>query len=325
MSKASIITIGNEILTGHTVNTNAAFIAENLLSIGVSVISEHTVGDQIDPIIKAFRLAADEADLILVTGGLGPTEDDMTRRALAKFLGTDLQLDEELFEKIEDQFKKRGMSMPSNNKRQAFMPKGAAAITNKIGTAAGIRAERKGKFIFVMPGVPYEMKLMFEESILPEIEKLTGKTGDTIKAIHKLNCFGAGESKIAEMLSDLAERSRNPQINYTVDLGAVTIHITAAGSSMEQAKKLADKDEEIISKRLGNLIFSIGESSLEEVVGRLLTEKKKTIATAESCTGGLLAKMITDIAGSSRYFIQGWITYSNSTKISELGVPAEYD
>ena len=323
MSKASIITIGNEILIGHTVNTNAAYLAQKLLEIGVSVISEHTVGDQTDQIVKALRLATDEADLIIVTGGLGPTEDDLTRHALAKFLGASLELDEELFEKIEDQFKKRGMSMPSNNKRQAFMPKGAAAITNKIGTAAGIRAERKGKFIFVMPGVPYEMKLMFEESVLPEIMKLTGKEGDVIKVIRKLNCFGAGESKIAEMLSDLADRDRNPQINYTVDLGVVTIHTTATGSSMEQAKKLADKDEEIINERLGNLIFSSGESSLEEVVGQLLIQKKKTIATAESCTGGLLAKMITDIVGSSRYFMQGWITYSNSTKTSELGVPAE--
>lgn len=323
MNNAIIITIGNEILTGYTVNTNAAYLAQKLLEKGIFVQSERTVGDLIEDIVKALRLAAEEADLIFITGGLGPTEDDLTRQALAKFLEVELELDEELLQKIEGKFRERGISMPSNNKRQAFMPAGATAIVNIIGTAAGIKAQRNGKFIFVMPGVPYEMRMMFEESILPEIEKIISKTAGNYKVVRKLNCFGAGESKIAEMLADLADRERNPQINYTVDLGEVTIHITVTGSSMEQAKKLADKDENLISERLGNLIYSCGELSLAEVTGRELAEKRKTIATAESCTGGLLAEMITDIAGASRYFLQGWITYGNSAKISQLGVSGE--
>jgi nicotinamide-nucleotide amidase len=321
MNKASIVTIGNEILIGHTVNTNASFLARKLLEIGIFVVGEHTVGDEEEAIVETFKLAAGEADIIVVTGGLGPTEDDLTRQALAKFLGMELELSEELLAKVEGKFRERGITMPSNNKRQAYMPSGCEAIENIIGTAEGIRAEWKGRLIFVMPGVPYEMKMMFEESILPQIQKVISKSQDNFKVIRKLNCFGAGESRIAEMLACFADRQRNPQINYTVSLGEVNIHITASGKSLEQAKKIADKDEKIITERLGDLIYSSGDLSLEEVVGRELAEKKKTIATAESCTGGLLAKMITDIAGSSRYFLQGWITYSNSTKISQLGVP----
>jgi len=322
MAMASIVTVGNEILSGYVVNTNTAYLAGKLLETGVCVVSEHTAGDEEEAIIKALRLAADEADLIIVTGGLGPTEDDLTREALARFLETELELDKKLLQKIEGIFRGRGISMSANNKRQAFIPKGATAIANIIGTAAGIRAEWKGKIIFVMPGVPYEMKLMFEKSILPEIKKIQDKKGG-VKVIRKINCFGEGESKIAEMLGDLGSRERNPQINYTVDCGTVTIHITTTGRDRKEAEELADKDEKNITKRLGKLIFSKGDLSLEEVVGELLVQKGKTIATAESCTGGLLAKMITDAAGASRYFLQGWVTYSNSAKIKELGVEAD--
>ena len=323
MNNTSIITIGNEILIGHTVNTNAAYLAERLLSIGIPVVSEHTVGDCVGRIVQAFRLAADEADLILVTGGLGPTEDDLTRQALAQFLKVDLQFDEGLFREIEERFKKRGIVMSSNNKMQAFMPAGTTALENKIGTAAGIKASWQGKLFFVMPGVPYEMRLMFEDSVLPEIGKLADKKAGRAVAIKKLNCFGAGESQIAEMLSDVGARDRNPQINYTVNFGIVTVHITAEAESIKEATKMAKADEQLIRKRLGSLVFSTGEQGLAEVVGRLLAERKKTLATAESCTGGLLAGLITDIAGASRYFTHGWITYSNKAKMSELDVPAE--
>jgi nicotinamide-nucleotide amidase len=173
-----------------------------------------------------------------------------------------------------------------------------------------------------MPGVPYEMKQMFEEFILPQIEKQAGKNGGML-VIRKLNCFGAGESKIAEMLSDIADRKRNPQINYTVNYGVVTVHITARANTIKEATKLADVDAELIGKRLGNLVCSSGGQTLAEVVGRLLTAGNKTLAIAESCTGGLLGSMVTDIPGASRYFTHGWITYSNNAKITELGVPAE--
>jgi nicotinamide-nucleotide amidase len=323
MSQASIIAIGNEILTGHTVNTNAAYLAGKLLSIGVSVVSDHTVGDDINRIVQTIGLAAGEADFVLITGGLGPTEDDLTRQALAKYLDAELRLDSGLLKKIEEMFESRRIPMPANNKLQAYLPSGTSAITNNIGTAAGISAKRQGKSIFVMPGVPYEMKQMFEEFILPQIEKQAGKNGGML-VIRKLNCFGAGESKIAEMLSDIADRKRNPQINYTVNYGVVTIHITARADTLKEAAKLADADAELISKRLGSLVFSTGGQTLAEVVGRLLTAGKKTLAIAESCTGGLLGSMITDIPGASRYFTHGWITYSNNAKITELGVPAEF-
>ena len=210
MSKASIITIGNEILIGHTVNTNAAYLGEKLLSIGVSVISEHTVGDEVDRIVQALKQATKEAHFVLVTGGLGPTEDDLTRQGLAEFLKVDLQLDEGLFREIEDRFKKRGIVMPANNKIQAFMPAGTTALENSIGTAPGIKAEWKGKLIFVMPGVPYEMKKMFENLVLPKIEKLVDKTRGPVTAVRKVNCCGAGESQIAEMLADVGARRKKP-------------------------------------------------------------------------------------------------------------------
>jgi nicotinamide-nucleotide amidase len=326
MDKASLVTIGNELLIGHTVNTNAAYLGEKLLSIGVSLVDEHTVGDSIDSIVQALKLAADQADLILVTGGLGPTEDDLTRQALTKFLNVDLHLDQKLLMEIEKCFKKRSTAMPANNKLQAHIPAGASALQNKIGTAPGIRAEWKGKLIFVMPGVPYEMKQMFEESVLPEIESAAAKAAKNsrqVKVIHKLNCFGESESNIAEMLADLAQRDRNPQINYTVNYGTVTIHITATEKNIQQAKIIADADEKIIRKRLGSLVFSTGRQTLPQLVGQLLAAQNKTLAIAESCTGGLLAASITDIEGASRYFTHGWITYSNHAKISELGVPAQ--
>ena len=318
MSKASIVTIGNEVLSGHTVNTNAAYLGRKMLETGVAVVSERTVGDEIVSIVDALKAACEEADFVLVTGGLGPTEDDLTRQGLSKFLGVELQLDEGLPKVIEEMFRKRGVVMTANNKSQAYMPKGAKAIENKIGTAAGIRAEWKEKTIYCMPGVPYEMKQMFEELVLPEIENGAFGKGE-VKIIRKLNCFGQGESKIADMLGDLSKRGRNPQINFTVGYGVVTVHITARAENLEKA----DNDERQIRAILGDLIFSTGDETLAEAVGRMLAEKKMTLAIAESCTGGLLSGMITNVPGASRYFTHGWVTYSNEAKIAELDVPAE--
>jgi len=322
MSKASIVTIGNEVLSGHTVNTNAAYLGQKMLEKGIDVISERTVGDEIAAIVQALKAVCQEADIILATGGLGPTADDLTRQAMAEFLGVELQLDEGLLKTIKEMFRKRGIVMTPNNKTQTYLPKGTKAIENKIGTAAGIRAVWKDRSIYCMPGVPYEMKQMFEESILPEIEKGISKKGE-VKIIRKLNCYGQGESKIADMLGDLSKRGRNPEINFTISYGVVTLHITARAANLEKANKLADCDERQIRTILGDLIFSAGDETLAQAVGRMLVKKKMTLATAESCTGGLLSGMITEVPGSSRYFLYGWITYSNEAKISQLCVPRE--
>ena len=319
MKRASIVSIGNEILSGQTVDTNAAHLSARLLSIGVPVVSSYTVRDEIDAIVRGLELASADADVILTTGGLGPTDDDLTRQALAEFLGVELELHNELLEKIEKFFAGRELPMPERNKIQAYIPAGAKALAN-IGTAPGIMAESQGKLFFAMPGVPMEMKRMFTKSVLPEIKRFAGGQAVVVK---KLKCFGAGESTIAELLGTLMQRGRNPLINCTASSGIITLHIIATAENKEKAGQMAEKDEKLLQSTLGELIYGVADQSLAEVVAEKLVQQGKTIAVAESCTGGLLAKLLTDIPGSSKYFTYGWITYSNEAKISELGVSAE--
>ena len=320
MRNASIISIGNEVLSGQTLDTNAAYLSTKLLSIGVLVVSSYTVADNIDLIVRSLKLASDDADVVLATGGLGPTDDDLTRQAFAKFLGTELQLQNELLRKIQDFFTSRNLQMPQKCAIQAYIPTGAKALANNIGTAPGIMAEVKGKLLIALPGVPSEMRQMFEESVLPEIKKLAT---DQAVVVRKLKCFGTGESNIAELLGHLCRRGRNPLINCTVEHGVITLQIIATAKDENRAQQMAEKDEKLLTKLLGELLFGTGEQTLAEVVGQKLARQKKTIAVAESCTGGCLAKLITDVPGASRYFTQGWVTYSNHAKITELGVPAE--
>ncbi|HUS73793.1 MAG TPA: competence/damage-inducible protein A [Sedimentisphaerales bacterium] len=319
MKRASIVSIGNELLSGQTVDTNAAFLSQQLLSIGIPVVSSYTVGDDTDSIVRLFNLASSDADLILATGGLGPTDDDLTRQAFAKFLGSELQLQKELLEKIQDFFTSRNRQMSSTNKIQAYIPAGAKALANNLGTAPGIMAEVEGKLLFALPGVPSEMRQMFEESVLPELHGLAGRQAIVIR---KLRCFGTGESNIAELLSPLMERGRNPLINSTASRGVITLTITGTAENKDTAEQMAEKDEKFLRNKLGELVYGTGEQTLAEVVGEKLARQNKTIAVAESCTGGCLAKLLTDIPGASRYFTYGWFTYSNSAKTSEVGVPA---
>jgi nicotinamide-nucleotide amidase len=327
MKKASIISIGNEVLSGQAIDTNAAYLSAELLSVGIPVVSSYTVGDDMDLIVRSLKLAGSDADLVLVTGGLGPTDDDLTRQGFAKFLGTELQLQNELLQKIQDFFANRNLQMSERNKIQAYIPAGAGALVNSVGTAPGIIAKIKGKLFAAMPGVPSEMKQMFEESVLPELRKFT--VGQAI-VVRKLKCFGTGESNIATLLGDLMQRGRNPLINSTVKYGVITLHIIATAehkdkpalSEVEGAQEMAEKDEKLLTRLLGELVYGTGEQTLAEVVGEKLAQQNKTIAVAESCTGGCLAKLLTDIPGASRYFTLGWVTYSNAAKTTELGVPS---
>ena len=320
MRRASIVSIGNEILTGQTVDTNAAYLCEKLFSIGIPVVSSYIVGDEVERIVRALKSASDDAEIVLATGGLGPTDDDLTRQGFARFLGSELQLQDELLQKMQKFFGRRNLQMSEKNKVQAYLPSGTEAVVNELGTAPGIMAERCDKLIFAMPGVPSEMKKMFEESVLP---KLKNFTAEQFIVVQKLRCFGTGESNIAEMLGNLMARDRNPLINCTASRGIITLHIVATAGDNAKAKKMVEKEEKMLRERLGDLVYGVGEQTLAEVVGRKLAQKKKTIATAESCTGGVLAKLLTDIPGASEYFTHGWITYSNAAKISELGVQAE--
>ena len=312
--------MGNEILAGRTLNTNAAYLSRKLLSLGVPVVSSYTVADDIDSILRALKLAASDADVVLVTGGLGPTDDDLTRQAFGKFLGSELQLQNELLKKIQDYFAHRNVQMPAKNKIQAYIPAGAKALVNNLGTAPGIIAKVEDKLFIALPGVPTEMKQMFEESVFAELQQLAGS--QTV-IVSKLKCFGAGESAITETLGDTCRRDRNPLINCTVEGGVITLHIIATANDMTTANQIVQKDEKTLRKLLGDLVYGTTEQTLAEVVGEKLVQQEKTIAVAESCTGGALAALVTDIPGASRYFLQGWITYSNKAKISELNVPAD--
>lgn len=320
MKKASIVSIGNELLNGQTVDTNTTYLSSELLSIGIPVVSSYTIGDDVDAIVRAFNLAVADADIVLVTGGLGPTDDDLTRQAFAGYLGTKLQLQADLLDRLENFFKKRNLQMSEKNKIQAYIPTGAKPIENSLGTAPGIMAEVKGKLIFAFPGVPSEMKRMFTKSVFPELQRFSGEQAVVVR---KLRCFGAGESAIAELLGDACLRGRNPLVNCTVEYGIITLHVIATSGDKDTARQMAEKEEKTIRNTLGELVYGAAEQSLAEVVGEKLARQGKTIAVAESCTGGTVARLLTDIPGASKYFTHGWITYSNAAKTSELGIAAE--
>jgi nicotinamide-nucleotide amidase len=320
MANAAIISVGNELLNGNTVDTNSNWLCGRLLSISVPVVYCCAVGDTIGEIKNAIEYVSGKADIILITGGLGPTDDDLTRQAIAEFLGVKLEYHSEIDEKIKKFFAAIKHRMVEKNKIQAFLPAGTSEIENELGTAPGIFYQSNKKIIAAFPGVPSEMKQMFDKSIMPRLKKFS--KGDVL-IMRKIRCIGAGESTIAQMLGDLMNRDRNPLINCTVDCGIITLHIIAREKDKHSAEIMAAKDIERLRGILGELIYGLDEQSLADVVGRKLLEKKKTLATAESCTGGLIAKMITDVPGSSRYFTYGWITYSNEAKISEIGVNKE--
>jgi len=318
--KVSIVSIGNELLNGRTVDTNAAYIAGRLRSINLQAVSVHTVPDEEAAIQRTLTLATGEAEVVVVTGGLGPTDDDLTRQAFARFLGVELVLRPDLLETIKQFFDRRGIEMPARNSIQACIPRGATAVENVVGTAPGIRARKEGKLLFALPGVPTEMRHMFDTLVLSELRPLAG--GQAILA-RRLKCFGAGESTIADMIGDAMERGRNPLVNCTVQSGVITLEIVATADHEAEVRRMVEEEERSLRRALGTFVYGVEDQTLAEVVGEGLRRTGKTLAVAESCTGGLLAKLITDIPGASEYFTYGWVTYSNQAKNRLLDVPAE--
>lgn len=318
VKKASIISIGNEVLSGRTVDTNAAQIARQLTQIGMPVVSSYTVADERRAIGRALGLATSDADVIVTTGGLGPTDDDLTRQAFGDFLGVELVLRDDLLVQLRRFFDRRGTEMAAKNIIQACLPVGARAIKNDMGTAPGIRVEKDGRLFFALPGVPREMQQMLETSVVPELRRFG--CGQAI-VVRRLRCFGAGESTIAGMLGETMQRGRNPLVNCTASAGIITLEIVATSTDRGEAERMAAGEETSLRATLGELVYGVGDQTLAEVVGARLAELGKTIALAESCTGGLLAKLITDIPGASGYFTCGWVTYGNEAKNRELGVP----
>jgi nicotinamide-nucleotide amidase len=321
--KAFILSIGDELALGQTIDTNSAWMSQQLASIGCDVAGHMTVSDDKIAIRDAMTYLVGLCDVLIVSGGIGPTDDDLTRFALADAMGVELYLDEGWAKEVEGFFTRIGRVMPKQNQVQAMMPVGATSIFNTCGTAAGIRAKLKGKDVFVTPGVPKEMKAMFDRDIKPFVKTFAGGAAIVSSTLHT---FGQGESTIAEKLGDLMNRSRNPSVGTTVSGGIVSLRVNSRFESVERATEELRKTEQQCEALLGDLIFGKEDQTLPMAIASLLTqgrEKPLTVATAESCTGGLIAKMLTDLSGSSSYYMGGFVTYSNKSKYERLGVNME--
>jgi nicotinamide-nucleotide amidase len=330
VKRAIILSVGDELVLGQTVDTNSAWISAQLATVGCAVAAHVTVPDDQPAIEEAIRGAVGRCDYLIISGGIGPTEDDLTRQALAAVMNVPLEMNDAWLKQLDEFFVKRGRPMPEQNKIQAMIPRGAKLIWNTAGTAAGIEAQigeaasaagsAPQPRVFVMPGVPKEMKIMFARDVMPHI---AAEVGGAVILSRTLHTFGLGESAVAEKLGDLMRRDRNPSVGTTVANGIVSLRVNARFASKDEARKQLDETTELCRSALGELIFGHGERTLQEVVGQLLKMSNQTIATAESCTGGLLAKMLTDVSGSSDYFEAGWVTYSNQAKYERLGVSME--
>jgi len=320
---AIVLSIGDELVLGQTVDTNSAWLSAQLATIGWQVAAHVTVGDDQRAIEAAISDSASRCDAVIVSGGLGPTKDDVTRFAVVSVLLQPLEMNARWLEQMEKMFHRRGRLMAESNRSQAMIPRSARLIHNPAGTAAGIDADLNSTpahvcRVFVLPGVPREMQIMFERSIKPVLADMGG--GGVILA-RTLHTFGLGESNIGEMLGELMDCGRNPSVGTTVSGGVVSVRIAARYPQRPEAEKQIEETVAECGRRLGDLIYGTEEQTLASVVAGLLTENwVRTVATAESCTGGLLAKMLTDIPGSSRYFQRGWITYSNEAKTQLLEV-----
>jgi len=318
--RAWIVSIGTELTLGQSVDTNAAWLAQQLASLGIRAERHVTVADDLSAIRDALAHAADACDLIIATGGLGPTVDDLTRQALAEAADVELEIDPASLARIRAFFDRRRREFPERNQVQALVPQTGRAIENPCGTAPGIFIELNGTPCYALPGVPFEMKEMFTRDVLPHVR--AAAAGRVLRQ-RRLNCFGLGESDVGERLRDLMAPDRNPQIGTTAELGVIGVRINVQADTAEAADALLDQTETEIRARLGKIVFGREDDTLASVVGRQLVARGETLGTAESCTGGLIAKMLTDTPGSSAYFVGGAVTYSNQLKQQLLGVPAE--
>lgn len=316
---ATIVSVGDELVSGQTVNTNATWLSAQLAELGIVTSAHVTVGDALELIVPAIQQAAATSDVVLISGGLGPTEDDLTREAVAAALGEDLVADEEARKHLEAFFRRIKRPMTESNVKQAMRPKSAGCLENPQGTAPGLRTRIGKAEVFVMPGVPREMKAMFQTSIAPALGR---HAGDQVVRVAKISTFGLGESLVGEKIKDLMVRGGNPAVGTTVHDGIVSVRIYARGTAVAAAEMIASMSQ-TVRDRLGPIIFGEGDETLDSVVGRMLLEQKRTIATAESCTAGLLANMLTEAPGASAYFMRGWVTYSNQAKADELEISGE--
>ncbi len=313
---AEIIAVGTEILLGDIVNTNAQYIARGLKELGINVFFQSVIGDNKERLEEALEAAKQRSDLILLTGGLGPTYDDLTKETVAKSFGKTLEMNEEYAAWLKDYFSQISRTMTENNMKQIYFPKDAKIFPNDRGTAPGCAFGDENTTAIMLPGPPKEMTYMFDTYVKPYLME---KNHETI-VTRTMNIFGMGESTVETKLKDIMERSTNPTVAPYAKEAFVTLSVTAKAKTKEEAFDMTVSIVEEISERLGDVIYGIDCGNLENRVFEMLKEKKKTIAFAESCTGGLIAEKMTSIPGASEVFHFGAVTYSNEAKMRILGV-----
>ncbi len=313
--KATLLTVGDELLIGQVIDSNAAWIAGQLYLLGIGVARKISVGDNLPDIIEAVERSFQDTDMILMTGGLGPTKDDVTKKALMQYFDCELVFSEETYERIRKIFEKRNIPLREAHRNQCFLPEKAELLFNRLGTAPGMWFESNGKILVSMPGVPYEMKYIMEHGVLPRLKDRSG----TILLQKTIRTIGVGESSLADMVEPLLMESP-VKIAYLPSIGQVRLRLSIEGQSADGLQELLEEKVSLLERELGSIIFGYDETTIEEAIGQMLRQRKLSLITAESCTGGYLAHLITSVPGSSDYFTGSIVAYSNSIKTSILRV-----
>lgn len=319
--RAVILTIGDELLIGQVLNSNAAWLGEQLGLTGIDLLRTVTVGDELDVLESELAHAVADADLVITTGGLGPTHDDVTRDALAAYYGVELRVDETVLEAIQRRFENRGRRMPESNRTQAMVPEGFVALPNPAGTAPGLwHEDQHGRMLAVLPGVPHEMKQLFLNEVQPRVLKHSNLR---IIEHRTLRTAGIGESRLQERIGDLSDiLSPALRLAFLPSTSGVRLRMSGFGDTRDEVRTKLELLEKRLRDRIQKYIYGTNDESIEEVVGRMLSERRLTIAVAESCTGGHVAHQITNVSGSSSYLVGGVVAYSNKIKTDFLGVDA---
>jgi nicotinamide-nucleotide amidase len=317
---AEIIAIGDELLLGHTVDTNSAFISRKLAAIGLDVRFKGSVGDNQEAMEEAFRLALKRSHVVITTGGLGPTDDDLTKRAIVKVFKRNLVLYDDILEALDKRWKARGLDMPALSQNQALLPQGATFFPNKVGSAVGICIAEDDRVFISLPGVPLEMEQLMTDEVVPYLEGLN--VGKAIKVV-TLRTTGTGESVLQEKIAPGLRLEPGVKLAYLPQFGQVDLRVVASGADQDEADDKARRLVRHVEKAIGEYAFGRDEDTLAGVVGQLLKDNDKTLAVAESCTSGQLGMAITDVPGASSYFMGGTLAYANEVKQKQLGVSEE--